>query len=55
MAKENDKLVPAKPANPTTPGHAKDPRWIAGDRIAKDNEEKLGKDDLDDKDEKIGG
>ena len=55
MSKENDKLVPAQPAKPTTPGHDKDPRWIAGDNISKDNEEKLDKDELDDKSKKIGG
>src|SRR5690606_35556882 len=55
MNAEKDKLVPAKPATPTTPGHDKDPRWIAGDHLGKDNEEKLDKDHLDDKSKKIGG
>ncbi|WP_293780489.1 hypothetical protein [uncultured Oxalicibacterium sp.] len=55
MGDEKDKLVPAQPASRTTPGHDKDPRWIAGDKLSKDNEEKLDKEHLDDKSTKIGG
>lgn len=54
MTTQNDKPTREKPAEPTTPGYANDPRSKAGDNLEQDNENKLDE-HLDNKHDKAGG
>jgi hypothetical protein len=55
MQKGHDRSTGPQPATRTTPGNPDDPRAKAADLLEKDNEEKLGEQDLDKKLDKTGG
>lgn len=55
MQKERDRAADPLPATRTTPGNPDDPRAKAADLLEKDNEEKLGEQNLDRKLDKTGG
>lgn len=55
MEKEQDRPVTPRPATRTTSGNPDDARAKAADLLEKDNEEKLGEQNLDKKLDKTGG